>query len=212
MKSIAEVSYFLAFRNAFASYLQLDNSKLPALEQAEQTKIFNDTNCLNKTRADFAATITTTLNSQSVAGSQEAVATIEEAKAYDIIYIAGKNYTGTQLQQRIEYAEKHLTTRGAILFDYANPSSKDKDGASGSGSVGDAWQIVARLRCKPGAFICVLSDVAHGCAVYRPNQPSLLLATQHIKQYDEFDYLIANRALLLNLMTMEQFLLLIRFF
>lgn len=185
MKNIAEVFYFLALRNGFHEYLQIDNKDTTVMEKVEAEKIFQNVNCLHKTKVEFEATVT------------------DAEKLFDMIFIVGKNFTREALTERIRFAESRLKKGGAIVFDYGNPTMQ---------SSGEAWQCVARIRCNPEQFICVIADAGHGCAVYRPHMPSLPFAKQYISQYDNFEYLLANRAALLNIVTWAQFELLIKFF
>lgn len=186
MSNVAKVFYFLALRNGFSSFLQIDNKDATVLEQVELDNTFEQINCVNKKRIVF----------------DESAAT-ENSSLHQMIFVTGKNMKQQQLQQRIEFAEQRLAKNGVLIFDYANPTAKVQ---------GEAWQCVARLRCRENAFICVIADVAHGCAVYRPHQSSLTFAKQHIPQYDALEYVKTNRAALLNIVTWEQFDLLSRFF
>lgn len=192
MKSVAELLYFLALRNAFASYLQLDNKDASTLERAEADKTFAAVNCLTKTRVEYE-------NDDKKSSAVDA--------QYAMIYIAGRNLTREQLLQRVASAERLLADNGAIVFDHANPRDEELNNASRA-----QWQVVARLRCQRRSFVCVVADVAHGCAVYRPHLKSLPFAAQHITLYDQTEYLQTNRASLLNIVTWEQFQLLIRLF
>ena len=183
MKTIAEVAFHLSFQNAFQSYLQIIDTSQPPNDQIEDDKTFEFVNCIEKEKVAFenAASLT---------------------KKYDIIYIAGKGTTCAKIHERVAFAETKLKEGGAILFNYAN-SNKPEDGES--------WQEVARLRCKKNSFICVIPQVAQCCAVYRPGQRSHIYAAEHLPQYDKFEYLQSNRALLLNIISDTDFETLIRF-
>lgn len=150
----------------------------------EDESTFEQVNCIEKEKCSF-----------------EKVA--ESSKKYDIIQIVTTNNTKrTKINEKIQVALQKLNENGAILFDFANVNKADD---------AECWQEVARLRCKDNSFICVIPQVAHGCAVFRPGQRSHLYATQHLPQYDKFEYLQSNRTQLLNIISDDEFLTLLRF-
>lgn len=172
----------VAYHLAFHNAFQSFLQIQDPLEEDDVT--FEFVNCIQKEKCNF-----------------ENVATLN--KKYDIIHIVTtKNTKRTKLHNQIDIAEKKLNKGGAILFNYANANQPDD---------AECWQEVARLRCKENSFICVIPQVAQCCAVYRPGQRSHLYAAQHLSQYDEFEYLQSNRALLLNIISNIDFLVLTRF-
>lgn len=185
MKTIAEVAYHLAFQNSFQRYLQINDVTQLPVDQIEDDKTFEYTNCIQKTQIDF-----------------EKATTLPSEQKFDIIYIAGRGTTREKIHQRIEFAESRLAEGGAIMFNFAN-ATKPEDGES--------WQEVARLRCKKNSFICVIPQVAQCCAVYRPGLRSHVYAAEHLPRFDKFEYLQSNRALLLNIISDTDFETLIRF-
>lgn len=190
MKTAANVLYFLAYRNAYKSFLQLEEADEP-----QPSSLYNSVNALRKDRIVFEERD----NTNDIDDKNLPV--------YDMILIAGSGYQLNQLEKRINFARQHLSANGVILFDFANPQTRQDDKRCGS-----AWQLVARLRCAKSGFVCVLADVGQGCAVYRPALSSIAFAAKHLTQFDDFDYLVANRNLLLNLMTTDTFLTLLRYF
>ncbi len=182
MKTIAEVAYHLAFQNAFQEYLQIDDVSQSPKDQIEDDKTFEFVNCVNKTRTPSLY--------------------VPEGKKYDIIYIAGRGMSRDKMHEKIAFAESILSERGAIIFNYAN-MTKPEDGES--------WQEVARIRCQKNSFICVIPQVAQCCAVYLPGVRGHIYASEHLPQYDKFEYLQSNRALLLNIISDTDFETLIRF-
>lgn len=191
MKNAANLFYFLAYRNAFQSYLQLDAGLDDFSKKKEHDEVYDNVNCIRKQRINF----------------DDKTATLEKTAVFDMIFIAGQGFALDDLQQRLDYARRHLSARGVIVFDYANPDHEQQ-----IAQFGCAWQLVSRLRCDPSCFTCVVENVGHGCAVYRPNCRSIAYATVHLSQYDNVEYLAANRELLLNLIPWSTFLTLIRFF
>ena len=204
MKTAANIFYFFAYRNAFQSYLQMDSDAdmNSSTNEIESNEVFENVNCIHKHRIKF--------EQQQQQQQQQAADTQSGACGpYDMIYIAGKGFALKELLRRVEFAKQRLTKRGVIVFDYANPPPLDK---AKQAEFGCAWQVLSRLRCDSTAFACVVDGVGHGCAVYRPNCRSIAFASQHLSQYDKLEYLQENRALLLNLISWETFLTLIRFF
>lgn len=161
------------------------NSFLQIVDHGEEDEsTFDQVNCINKEKCLV-----------------EKVA--ELSTKYDIIQIVTTNNTKRlKLDEKIQLALQKLNNYGVILFDFANVNKAED---------AECWQEVARLRCKDDSFICVIPQVAHGCAVFRPGLKSHLYATNHLPQYDKFEYLQSNRIQLLNIMSDEEFLTLVRF-
>jgi len=88
MKTIAEVAYHLAFQNSFQRYLQINDVTQLPVDQIEDDKTFEYTNCVQKTQIDF-----------------EKATTLPSEQKFDIIYIAGRGTTREKIHQRIEFAK-----------------------------------------------------------------------------------------------------------
>lgn len=182
-KTIADVLYHLTFQNGFSSYFQLDWNKVYGTLDKDNY-IYDNVNCLKKRRSEHP---------------------IDLKEKVDMIYVCGAEFMQKgELKTVLEFLEKMLNARGVIVFKGANPRN--------SNSSQEAWQAVARYRCDPEKFCCVLNDVDGQCAVLRPDLRSKPFALKHLPQYDDFEYLQQNRSLLLNLVSWQEFYTLIRFF
>lgn len=179
---VADVLYHAAFHSAYRSYCQIEDE--PPNEADDL--IYSRVNALQKTRC-----------SSGDLKSSDA--------QFDMVFICNAEQNDFEtLNDRLAIAKERLAKRGVIVFKGANcTNKKDPQGA---------WKCVARARCDENQFCCVLSDVDGGCAILQPSLSSRPYAKDFLPQYDSFEYLNANRDILLSLISWQDYRIIARFF
>ena len=123
-------------------------------------------------------------------------------RSYDIIFIDGLHLE-EQVLRDVANSIKHLNTNGTIVLHDCSPTQKIHQLPTETFDViwnGTVWRAFARLRMtRPDLFMCTV-DSDHGLGVITAGSQ-----TTYPSSPLSFEFLVSNRASLLNLVKFKQF-------
>jgi hypothetical protein len=131
----------------------------------------------------------------------------DPGRRYDLIFVDGL-HLADQVEKDVINSLQYLGEGGSIVLHDCNPLTEHaqietyKKGQHWNGTV---WQAWAKLRgTRPDLFMCVI-DIDEGCGVIRKGRQSCFAPWPPAEKLS-YDYLVAHRKPLLNLVSMEEFL------
>ncbi len=128
---------------------------------------------------------------------------------YDLVFIDGL-HIADQVERDVESSLRHLSDGGCIVLHDCNPLTEAAQietyipGAHWNGTVWKAW---AKLRATRPDLVMWMIDIDEGCGVIRRGSQTCF-SPWSARDYDAvtYDYLVANRRELLNVVSVAEFL------
>ncbi len=161
---------------------------------------FNAINCKHKTSVDPAGNPTFKMT------SDEFFKLNLECPSFDIIFIDGL-HTAEQVLKDVDNSLLYLNENGTIVLHDCNPHAEflqvDIDDPRKQGAwAGTVWKAVAKLRAtRKDLSMCVV-DIDFGLGVIRRGTQK---AYENLSDKLDWEYLVAHRKELLNLISVEEF-------
>ena len=142
-------------------------------------------------------------NTTYTMSSDDAFKKMPSDKKYDLIFVDGMHLKDYVLRD-IENSLKHLSIGGTIVCHDCNPPSKKLTSPSPKSKswFGTSWEAVAELRMTRKDLSITVVDADCGCAIIRPGAQKLFK-----KAEITYELLEQNRKELLNLISLEEFML-----
>jgi hypothetical protein len=130
------------------------------------------------------------------------------SQSYDFIFVEGLHMFD-QCYRDIVNSLKHLKENGTIMVHDSNPLSEITQRPERASDVwhGDVWKAIVKLRLNNENVEIYTIDTDEGCSIIKKGHQKTLKLKENFKEEDMYHYevLDANRKILLNLITVEEF-------